>query len=135
MSTGRQNTDCVPSREREGPTEVTFAGVTQRDDTAGEARVEDKPIVVACYTGQTAGHVIVALRVMGHEAHLLKFGMASWSTTLADKWNSKVGDGLPEPKLDDFSGERCTSRFVSLPTKSVGILDLADPSAVGVERG
>ncbi len=69
-------------------------------DIASKSFPTDKPIVVACYTGQTAGHAVVALRTLGHEAHILKFGMAAWSTTLAAKWTTNCGDGLPAGNIE-----------------------------------
>lgn len=45
-----------------------------------------KPILVICYTGQTAGHAVVALRLSGYpDAKVLMFGMSSWSSDF-DKW-------------------------------------------------
>ncbi len=41
----------------------------------------DKPIVVTCYTGQTASQVVSALNMLGYDATNLKFGFASWSPT------------------------------------------------------
>jgi len=37
-------------------------------------------LVVTCYTGQNAGHAVLALRLLGYEnAKTLKFGMSSWN--------------------------------------------------------
>jgi rhodanese-related sulfurtransferase len=52
----------------------------------------DKPIVVACYTGQSAAHAVVALRLSGYsDARSLKFGMSSWNAGF-DKWTSNTGN-------------------------------------------
>ncbi|RMF03875.1 MAG: rhodanese-like domain-containing protein [Chloroflexi bacterium] len=40
-----------------------------------------QPIVVTCYTGQTASQVVSALNMLGYDATNLKFGFASWSPT------------------------------------------------------
>lgn len=57
------------------------------------AEAATKPILVACYTGQTAGHAVVALRLSGYsDAQVLKWGMSSWRDDLAGKWESNVGD-------------------------------------------
>jgi rhodanese-related sulfurtransferase len=46
-----------------------------------------KTIVVVCYSGQTAGHAVVALRLSGYPtAKVLKWGMSGWHTTL-DSWS------------------------------------------------
>ncbi len=53
----------------------------------------DKPILVVCKTGQTAGHAVMALRLSGYnDAQVLKWGMASWNITFAGSWESNIGD-------------------------------------------
>ena len=51
----------------------------------------DKPFLCVCYTGQSAGHGVIALRALGYEAYSLKFGMCSWNSTLAGGWNNNIG--------------------------------------------
>jgi rhodanese-related sulfurtransferase len=52
-----------------------------------------KPILIVCYTGQTAGHAVVALRLSGYsDAKVLKFGMSGWRTDLAGPWQNNTGD-------------------------------------------
>lgn len=52
----------------------------------------DKPIVIVCYTGQSAGHAVVALRLSGYtDARLLKFGMSSWNSDF-DLWTGSTSD-------------------------------------------
>ncbi len=41
---------------------------------------KDKPIVVVCYTGQTASQVTAALEAAGYDAKALLFGMSAWTT-------------------------------------------------------
>ena len=49
-----------------------------------------KPILVVCYTGQSAGHGVVALRLTGHiDAKVLKWGMSSWNADF-DSWTGNV---------------------------------------------
>ena len=49
-----------------------------------------KPIVVACKTGQTAAHAVVALRLSGYsDATSLKWGMSSWNDAF-DEWTAKI---------------------------------------------
>jgi rhodanese-related sulfurtransferase len=53
----------------------------------------DKTILVACYTGQTAGHAVMALRLSGHStAQVLKWGMSGWNDALAAKWEDNIGN-------------------------------------------
>ncbi len=55
--------------------------VTQAASAAG------KTIIVVCYTGQTAGHAVCALRLSGYPtAKVLKWGMSGWHTS-TDSWS------------------------------------------------
>lgn len=59
---------------------------------ATAANSEGKPIIVICYSGQSAGHAVVALRLSGYsDAKNLKWGMSGWHTTL-DSWSGNVAD-------------------------------------------
>jgi rhodanese-related sulfurtransferase len=40
----------------------------------------DRPVVLVCYTGQTAGQAAAAMQMLGYEACSLLFGMSSWTT-------------------------------------------------------
>lgn len=39
----------------------------------------ERPIVVYCYTGQTAGQVVGALNMLGYDASSLTYGMSGWT--------------------------------------------------------
>ncbi len=41
---------------------------------------KDKPIVLNCYSGQTASQATAALRMMGYDAYNLLYGIPSWGT-------------------------------------------------------
>ena len=57
-----------------------------------EASNADKPILVVCYTGQTACYATSLLRLYGYPtAKALKWGMSGWNATF-DKWTPNVGD-------------------------------------------
>lgn len=65
------------------------------------ANYNDKPILVVCYSGQTAGRAVMALRLSGYQAKVMKFGFSYWSSDTYtvegaeksfDKWSPKVGD-------------------------------------------
>jgi len=44
------------------------------------------PIIVVCYTGQSAGHAVMALRLSGYtDAQVLKWGMSGWHSDF-DGW-------------------------------------------------
>ena len=57
------------------------------------AAAADKPILVACYTGQSAGHAVAALRLSGYpDAKVLKFGIAGWNSDNMGPWSGNIGD-------------------------------------------
>lgn len=53
-----------------------------------------KPIIVACYTGQTASHAVVALRLSGYpDAKVMKWGMSGWTDAAGyDRWTGNTGN-------------------------------------------
>jgi len=69
----------------EGAVNSTLSGIL------AAAANTTKPILVACYTGQTAGHAVVALKLSGYEAKVLKNGMSGWRSDLAGPWESNSG--------------------------------------------
>ncbi len=65
--------------------------VALADVVTTAASYTDKPIVVACYTGQTASYAVMALRLSGYaDAVVLKWGMSGWNSTLSGSWTSKL---------------------------------------------
>ncbi len=57
-----------------------------------EAATAAKPILVVCYTGQTACYATALLRLYGYtDAQALKWGMSGWSPT-TDSWTGKLGN-------------------------------------------
>lgn len=65
-----------------------------------------KTIVVACYTGQTAGHAVVALRLSGYsDAQVLMWGMSGWNSSLSASWENSVADaGVADANWIDAPG-------------------------------
>lgn len=71
-----------------GAINVALADVVTKAAEVGT----DKPIMVICYSGQTAGRAVMALRLSGYkDAQVMKFGMSYWNTDF-DKWSGKVSD-------------------------------------------
>ncbi len=61
-------------------------------DILTAAATADKPILVVCYTGQTACYATSLLRLYGHaDAQALKWGMSGWNATF-DKWTANCKD-------------------------------------------
>jgi len=57
-----------------------------------EAAKATKPILVVCYTGQTATYAATLLRMYGYmDAVSLKWGMSGWNATF-DKWTANCKD-------------------------------------------
>lgn len=66
--------------------------VALKDVVTTAAGYTDKPILVVCYTGQTAGQAVMALRLSGFaNAVVLKWGMAGWNPTFNGPWVSNSG--------------------------------------------
>lgn len=52
-----------------------------------------KPILVVCYTGQTACYATALLRLYGYpKTRALKWGMAGWNPATAGSWNNSISD-------------------------------------------
>lgn len=70
----------------EGAHNVAFSNILT------EAANADKPILVVCYTGQTACYATSLLRLYGyHDAQALKWGMSGWNGDF-DKWTPNCKD-------------------------------------------
>ena len=70
----------------EGAHNVAFTDILTAAATA------DKPILVVCYTGQTACYATSLLRLYGYEdAQALKWGMSGWNAQF-DKWTPNCKD-------------------------------------------
>ena len=51
-------------------------------------------VAIVCYTGQSAGFATILLRLMGYEkVFSMKWGMCSWHTDFAAKWQNAVANG------------------------------------------
>lgn len=62
-------------------------------DILSSAANADKPILVVCYTGQTACFATTLLRLYGYEStQALKWGMSGWNSEFSAKWDNSVAD-------------------------------------------
>lgn len=69
---------------------VVLKDVITSAETMGIAK--DAKVLVVCYTGQTAGQAVMALRLLGWKnAVVLKWGMAGWNATYQGPWISNSG--------------------------------------------
>ncbi|PKP03798.1 MAG: hypothetical protein CVU14_01340 [Bacteroidetes bacterium HGW-Bacteroidetes-9] len=70
--------------------------VALKDVVTTAANYSDKPILVVCFTGQTAGQAVMALRLSGFaDAVVLKWGMAGWNSATKGPWVSNSGYEVP----------------------------------------
>lgn len=70
----------------EGAHNTTLANVLT------EAANADKPILLVCYTGQSAAHAHVACRLSGYsDCKVLMFGMSSWNAEF-DSWTANTSN-------------------------------------------
>jgi len=71
---------------------ITGAHNSSLSTIVADAASADKKILVVCYTGQSAAHAVIALRLSGYtDAQVLKFGMSSWNADF-DSWTANTGD-------------------------------------------
>jgi rhodanese-related sulfurtransferase len=84
-------------------------------DDIGTTIPINKPFVIACYSGQSAGHVKIALELMGYEdTYSLLFGMSSWNSTLCGSWDDNIGNTLTTVETDNNNGDLVTHDFPTL---------------------
>ncbi len=83
-----------------------------------------KPILVVCYTGQTASHAVIALRLSGHsDAKVLKWGMSGWNSTFSGPWSSNTGDAaIGDPNWSATNTTQADETY-GTPTLSVSATD------------
>ena len=62
-------------------------------DILTDAANATKPILVICYTGQTACYATALLRLYGYShTRALKWGMSGWNSSTAGPWNNGIGN-------------------------------------------
>ena len=72
----------------EGAINVSFANILNAAPLA-----EGQPILVVCYSGQTACFATSLLRMAGYSStQALKWGMSGWNADTAASWNNNIGD-------------------------------------------
>ena len=93
-------------------------------DDVGTTIPTDKPLVVACYSGQSAGHAKIALEMMGYtDTYTLGFGMASWSPATSASWDNAIGDALTTPETTNNNGDLVEHAFPTLTGDAATIVE------------
>lgn len=82
-----------------------------------------KPILVTCYSGQTASFAHMLLRMKGYEAYVMMFGM-SWHHEDLDIWTAKC--------LDTYANDLVTTASPALPTFDYPELDTGEETAEAI---
>ena len=95
-----------------------------------DAASADNPIVVVCYTGQAAGHAVMALRLSGYgDAKVLKWGMSGWNSDF-DKWSGATAT-LNHANWVAAPGAIADAQVFDLPNWET---ELEDGAAILAER-
>ena len=84
---------------------------TTMTDMWTHAESSTKPILVACYSGQSASYAHMLLRLKGYEAYEMKFGMSVEPETENDSW-----DKWTVKCVDTHAGALVTTASPTLPS-------------------
>ena len=102
---------------------AVFSSLATIIDDAAQA---DNPIVVVCYTGQSAGHAVMALRLSGYDdAKVLKWGMSGWHSDF-NLWSGNTAQ-LDHANWNAAPGDIAASQTFDYPTITT---DLTDGAAI-----
>jgi len=106
-----------------GAHSVDYADVVDYEATNN---VDDLPVLVVCYTGQTAAHAVTALRLSGAEAYSLKFGMSGWAPEFDVFSPNQANAAL------DYPGSWSTDAEPALEVFAMPVLETGetDPEAI-----
>ena len=105
----------------EGATMVAIADLLTY---AEENLTMDDKILVVCWTGQLAGHAVLALNLLGYDAYSLKFGMSSWSADF-DLWSGNTSsDYAAQFVTDADTGKNAAGDYP--------VLDTGETTAMGI---
>ncbi|TRX72492.1 rhodanese-like domain-containing protein [Carboxylicivirga sp. M1479] len=112
--TGKHIID-IRSAEKFGASHIQGAVNVDFKNILTEAANATDPILVVCYTGQTACYATSLLRLYGyHDAQALKWGMSSWSGT-TDSWTPQIDD-LADGHNNWSYGSEPERKVYDLPT-------------------
>lgn len=101
---------------------------TVLDDIEDIPNFGTKPIIVSCYSGQTAGWVTAALNIMGYDASSMGWAHSGFRHEL-DKWTSHIGNLLTDgyggyfPETENQNGNLVEFDY---PTLDLGLTNAGD---------
>jgi len=100
----------------EGAKNISFSSILTDAANAG-----DKPILVVCYTGQTACYATSLLRLYGYQStQALKWGMSGWNADFAAKWNSTIASNIASGNANWTSEAAPANNVYSNPVLNTG---------------
>ena len=80
--------DAFTAGHIQGAKNIAFSTILTEAANAGS-----KPILMVCYTGQTACYATSLLRMYGYtHTRALKWGMSGWNASTAGSWNSNISN-------------------------------------------
>jgi len=101
----RKDTDYA-ANHIEGAKNVAFS------DILTEGASATKPVLVVCYTGQTACYATALMRLYGYtHTRALKWGMSGWNSATSGPWNNNIGDAADGHSNWSFANAPTTSVF------------------------
>lgn len=79
--------DAYDAGHIQGAKNVAFSNILTEAEAAG-----DKPVLVVCYSGQTACYATALMRLYGYkDTQALKWGMSGWSEETDTSWDNMIG--------------------------------------------
>ncbi len=82
-----RSSDAYSNGHIEGAKNIVFKDILTEASNAG-----GKPILMVCYSGQTACYATSLLRLYGYgDTQALKWGMSGWNNATAGPWNNQIG--------------------------------------------
>ncbi len=93
-------------------------------DILTEAETASLPVLMVCYTGQTACYATSLLRLAGYsDTQALKWGMCGWHSDLSAKWDAVVGTDLASAAGSNWTATSTASLTFSDPELTETIED------------
>lgn len=105
-----------------GAVNVVLADVVTHEATNNAGALD---VIVVCYTGQSAGHAVTALRLNDVSAQVMKWGMSGWHSDF-DKWSANTGDAV------EIYGGWSTEASPATATFDYPILDTGNEDGVDI---
>ena len=116
----RQPADFAAARI-DGANNVAFA------DILTTAATTTKPILVVCYTGQSACYATALLRLYGYPlTRALKWGMSGWNSATSGPWDGKIGTDLADGHSNWTYDGAPTNMSFNDPTITTNLTDGED---------